>query len=87
MKRAADALLLVLQWALVLFGVYLLVIAAHLYSMGFLDEGDALTIKAGDTYVVPIYQRLAQAISSGLLALGVGGILFYLRRLYLARRP
>jgi hypothetical protein len=81
-RRVGDIALLVVQWALVAFGLYLLVVAAHLGVMGILaDEG----LPVGDHFIVPVYQRLAQALLHGIGALGLGALLFYLRRLYLSR--
>ena len=84
-RRARDIALLVVQWALVLCGFYLLLIAGHLYAMGMLSDGSEPVIAVGSYFVVPVFQRLVQALVHGLLALGLGASLFYLRRLYLSR--
>lgn len=75
-----------MQWALVLAGLYLLLIARHLYAMGMLSDGSGAAIASGDYFVVPVYQRLVQALVHGLGALGPGAGLFYLRRLSYGRQ-
>ena len=85
-RRAGDIALLVVQWALVLAGLYLLLIAGHLYAMGMLSDGSDPAIAVGDYLVIPTYQRLVQALVHGLGALGLGAGLFYLRRLALRRQ-
>ena len=84
MRWAGDIALLVIQWALILCGLYLTLNAAHLYALGALSEG-ALPLPGADSFVIPVFQRLVQSLTSGLIALGLGAGLFYLRRLYLAR--
>ena len=84
-RLIGDFALLVVQWALVLAGLYLLLIAGHLYATGMLSDGSDPAIALGDYFVVPVYQRLVQALVHGLGALGLGAGLFYLRRLSLGR--
>jgi hypothetical protein len=81
-RRVGDIALLVVQWALVVFGLYLLIVAAHLTVMGMLSD-DGLPV--GDYFIVPIFQRLAQALVHGFGALGLAALLFYLRRIHLSR--
>lgn len=83
-RRAGDIALLVVQWALVLCGLYLILNTAHLFALAALSDGD-LPLPGTDYYVVPVYQRLVQSLTSGLIAFGLGAGLFYLRRIYLAR--
>ena len=84
MRRAGDIALLVIQWALILCGLNLTLNAAHLYALGAFSEG-ALPLPGADSIVIPVYQRLVQSLTSGVIVLGVGAGPFYLRRLYLAR--
>lgn len=72
------------QWALILCGLYLLMNAAHLYVPGMLLDGD-LPLPGADSYTIPVYQRLVQSVATGLVAIGVGAVLFYLRPLHLSR--
>lgn len=83
-RPAGDIALLVVQWALMLCGAYLILNAAHLYALGMLSDGD-LPLPGADTFVIPVYQRLVQSLTTGLVAIGVGALLFYLRHLYLSR--
>lgn len=85
MRRVGDLALLAVQWALILSGLYLLLNTAHLYALGMLSDGD-LRLPGADTYSIPVYQRLVQSLTIGLLAIGVGAGLFFLRRLYLSQR-
>ena len=84
-RRVGDIALLVLQWSVVLCGLYLLLNTAHLYALGMLSDGD-LPLPGSDTYVIPVYQRLVQSLATGLATIGGGAALFYLRRVYLSRR-
>jgi hypothetical protein len=85
MRRVGDIALLLVQWALVLCGLYLLLNSAHLYALGMLSDAD-LPLPGADTYTIPVYQRLVQSLTTGFVATGLGVGLFYLRRLYLSRR-
>lgn len=49
--------------------------------MGVLAD-DALPV--GDYFIVPVFQRLVQALLHGFGAVGLGASLFYLRRIYLS---
>jgi hypothetical protein len=85
-RRVGDTALLVVQWALVLQGLALILIAVQGYSF---DAGllpaQPESLPGQDTYRIPIYQRLIQGTTTGVVALGLGGLLFYFRRLYLSR--
>lgn len=81
-RRVADIALLVVQWALVLQGLLLILIALQVYSFdsGIL-QSQPEPLPGQDSYRIPIYQRLVQGMTTGFIAVGVGGLLFYLRRL------
>ena len=68
-------------------GLALILIAIEGYSLdlGFL-QSQPEPLPGQDTYRIPIYQRLVQGTTTGFVAMGLGGLLFYLRRLYLTRR-
>jgi hypothetical protein len=83
-RRIGDIALLVVQWGLVACGLYLMLDSVHLFALGALSDGD-LPLPGTDYFVIPVYQRLVQSLTSGLIALGLGAGLFYLRRIYLAR--
>ena len=87
MRRFGDLALLLLQWAVVLMGLYLLVLALHLYAIETEWAGNHPKPMPGqDTYVLPSWQRLVQGMTTGFIAIGLGAVLFYLRRLYLSRQ-
>jgi hypothetical protein len=87
MRRAGDILLLALQWALILVGIYGVIGAVHFYQI---EAGWVATqppAEAGaDAFRPPTFLRMIQGITTGLIAMGLGGVLYYLRRLYLSRR-
>ena len=86
-RRAGDIALLVVQWVLVLQGLALILIAAQVYSFdSTILQSPPEALAGQDTYRIPIYQRLVQGTTTGFIALGLGCLLFYLRRLYLSRR-
>lgn len=87
-RRVGDVALLVVQWALVVHGLYLILVALHLYSLDSNWFAAKPAIKAvGDTYYIrPSWQRLVEGLTIGLMAIGLAGALFYLRRLYFSRR-
>jgi hypothetical protein len=87
-RRAGDIALLVLQWALVLLGVYGLSVSSYLYLTAPDEVYPTLrSTPAEDVFMIdPRFMILVQGVTFSLTALGVGGILFYLRRLYLSRR-
>jgi hypothetical protein len=87
-RRVGDLALLVVQWALVFQGLYLILVAVHLYSLDNNWFAAKPAIKPlGDTYYIrPSWQRLVEGLTIGFSAIGLAGALFYLRRLYLSRR-
>ncbi|MGL4238781.1 hypothetical protein [Tabrizicola sp.] len=88
MRRAGDVVLLVLQRVLVLVGLYTILVALHLYAIETNWAGTKPKPLPGqDYYILPSWQRFVQGTATGAIAMGLGGMLFYLRRLYLAKRP
>lgn len=78
--------LLALQWLLVLWGVVLLLFAAWEALRNPPAAAVAAQIASnGDSYCFPAVQRALYSASGGVIALGNGAVLFYLRRLYLRR--
>lgn len=87
MRRVGDIALLVVQWGLIVQGLALILIAVQGYSFDAgLLQAQPETLPGQDTFRVPIYLRLVQGTTTGFIALGIGGVMFYLRRLYLSRR-
>ncbi|MFN5996864.1 MAG: hypothetical protein ACK47C_14175 [Paracoccaceae bacterium] len=86
MRRVGDVALLAVQWALVLWGLYLFVVTLHLYAMETNWAGNQTKPLPGkDFYILPSWQRFVVGMTTGTFALGLGAVLFYLRRLYLSR--
>ena len=86
MRRVGDIALLVVQWVLVLQGLALILIAIQMYSFDLgLLQAQLEPMPGQDTFRAPIYQRLVQGTTTGFIALGLGGLMFYVRRIYLAR--
>ena len=87
-RRAGDIALLVVQWVLVLLGVYVLAINIYFY----LTVPDWIYPKPSPSSAENIFRvdarstLLVQGLTVGLFAIGLGGVLFYLRRLYLTPR-
>lgn len=86
-RRVGDIALLLVQWALVLLGLFLIVTAIQLYVIetNWVSQQPRPSPGA-DTYVLPTRQRMVGGVTMGLVAVGLGAALFYLRRLYLSRR-
>jgi uncharacterized membrane protein YfcA len=85
-RRIGDVLLLLVQWGLVLLGVFLILTAVHLYvSETSWASGRPKPLPGQDYYILPTWQRMVGGVTTGLIAIGLGAALFYLRRLYLAR--
>ncbi|TMV14913.1 hypothetical protein [Arenibacterium halophilum] len=86
MKPLCAYLLLMLQWLSLVWGAFTVLIALHLYSI---DSGYFSTVPlaapGADHYMPPIFHRLVVGLCTGFATMGIGGILFYLRRIYLVR--
>ncbi len=82
-----DIALLVVQWALVLLGLYLMALALYLrmIEIDWADMRDS-PLSGEDFYILPSWQRFLLGMTTGTIALGLGAMLFYLRRIYLLRR-
>lgn len=87
MRRVANGLLFLLQWLLIAFGLFLVLVAVNTYAMESRYFASLPRAAPGqDSYTPPIMHRLLTGITTGLIGMGLGAVLFYLRRLYLARR-
>lgn len=85
-RRLGDIALLALQWALVLVGLFLILTAVHLYVLETSWASHRPKPLPGqDTYFLPTRQRMLSGVVTGLIAMGLGAALFYLRRIYLSR--
>jgi hypothetical protein len=86
-RRVGDLVLLVLQWLLMLWGIALVAFAGLEYDFqSEVQQGLSVTGFESTLSAAPLHLRLIQGITTGLIAMGLSVMLFYLRRLYLARR-
>jgi hypothetical protein len=87
-RLVLNVLLLLLQVALVAWGVFLVLVALVNYRQEVqIVAAMPHALPGQDSFRPPTFQRLATGVTTGLIAMGLGAVLFYLRRLYLARRP
>ena len=86
MRAVADTFLLVLQWLLVDLGLLLVLVAVNVYAAELRYFSSLPSAAPGESsYTPPILHRLLTRVTTGLIAVGLGAVLFYLRRLWLAR--
>ena len=84
MKRLGDLFFLVIQWLLLLYGVAFFIGGAHAFVVLDVPVQSQLSQHTGDTYyVVSPWQRFYSNTISGVLALGLAGVLFRLRHIYM----
>jgi hypothetical protein len=85
-RRVGDLVLLALQWLLMLWGIVLLAFTGLEYDLqSEFQQGLSVTGFESSLSAPPLHLRLIQGIATGLIAMGLSAILFYLRHLYLAR--
>jgi len=79
--------LIILQWLLVLWGLLLILIALNTYTYEASYFSSLPVAEPGqDSYTPPTFQRLLTGVVSGLIAVGIGAVLFYLRRIFLRQK-
>ena len=84
MKRTAGYALLGLQWLLIIWGLFTVMTALQVYSIESAYFDGASTAEPGSSsFSPPIFHRLVVGLCTGFVSVGIGGVLFYLRRLYL----
>mgnify|MGYP003382022478 CR=1 FL=1 len=87
MRDIADIVLWLLQWLLVAFGILTIVLAISTYTTEVQYFSSIPAAEPGiDSYTPPFLHRLVTGTTTGLVAAGLGAVLFYLRKLYLLRR-
>jgi len=85
-KRFSDYLFLTLQWLLLIWGIFAVLTTLQLYFIESSYFSDISPARSGvDSYSPPTMHRLVVGLCTGIATMGIGGILFYLRQLYLAR--
>lgn len=85
--RVSGIALVFLQWVLVLFGLLLIAIALNTYAYETRYFATQLSAAPGqDHYVPPVFQRLLTGIVTGVISVGLGAILFCLRRIIAMRK-
>ena len=82
MPPIANFLLLILQWLLMLLGVHLIVSVLRKY---YLLQQYLSSQPAGPNIDIGLGQTLMVGLAMGLCPIGIGAILFYLRRIYRSR--
>jgi hypothetical protein len=88
MRALGNHLLHALQWVLILNGLLAVVFALYTYSLETAYLGALRPAgPAEDLYIPMTRSRMTTGVAMGLISAGLGAVLFYLRRLYLARRP
>ena len=84
MKRTANYALFGLQWLLVIWGLFTAVTALQVYAIESAHFDGVSTGEQGSpSFAPPIFHRLVVGLCTGFASVGIGGVLFYLRRLYL----
>ncbi len=85
-RGPADYILLAMQWVILLWGIFTALMALHLYTIenAYLSALPPAPPNV-DYFLPPTAHRLVVGLCTGFATMGIGGILFYLRRLYLAR--
>jgi hypothetical protein len=85
LTRVGDIVLLVVQWLLLVWGIALFALSLVEYS-GHSSVQRGLTVSGFESSLMapPFHELLFQG-TIGLVAAGLGGALFDLRRLYLSR--
>ncbi|MEL6644581.1 MAG: hypothetical protein AAFQ79_11640 [Pseudomonadota bacterium] len=86
MRYLSNLTLAALQWLLVLWGIFTLLVTLNTFYFEYQSFSAVPEVAfSGDWYRPPLYHRLVVGIATGLCAIGLGGVMFYLRRLYLNR--
>ncbi len=88
MQRLANVTLALLQWALVMIGLVTVLVTVISYRTDASYFASLSQVPPGaDTYYIVSRLRWTFiGLTSGLIAMGLGAALFYLRQAYLARR-
>jgi hypothetical protein len=85
--RVGDIALLVVHWLLLVWGCALFVLSLVEYT-GHSSVQRGLTVSGFESSLMaPAFHQLLFQGTIGVVAVGLGGALFYLRRLYLPRKP
>lgn len=85
--RAVGVIVLVaVQWLLVLWGLLLCGTAILTYynEISYLSALPEAT-SGQDSYTPPIFQRMLVGVVTGMIGIGLGVLLFYVRGIYLSR--
>jgi len=87
MQKVSSLALIILQWLLVLWGLLLILISLNTYTYEASYLSSLPVAEPGqDYYIIPTFQRLLTGVVSGLIAVGIGAVLFYLRRIFLRQK-
>lgn len=80
----SKVVLIALQWLLVLWGLVLILIALNTYTYEIGYYNSLPPAASGQNfYIPPTFQRMLTGVVTGLVAIGLGAVLFYLRRIFI----
>ena len=87
LRLLSSMILIGLQWLLVLWGLFLMLVAPNTYVIESSYFSSLPPAAPGqDSYSPPTFLRMVSGLATGLIATGVGAGLFYLRRIFLGRQ-
>jgi hypothetical protein len=87
LKGLSNATLIVLQWVLMFWGVILILLALNTYIVETAYFSTLPQAAFNQDYYFPrTFHRAMTGMVTGLIAIGVGAGLFYLRRIFLRRQ-
>ena len=86
-RSFSRLVLIALQWALAIWGLLLVLLALNTYSyeIKYFSSLPAATL-GQYSYSPPTFQRMLTGVVTGVVSIGVGAMLFYLRRIFLRRQ-
>ncbi len=86
LRGLASVVLILLQWALVLLGLLLIVMALQTFAIETRwFAAQPIAVPGQDSFAPPTFQRLVTSGLTGLIAVGLGATLYYLRCIFLRR--
>ncbi|MGB7321638.1 MAG: hypothetical protein WBC95_09505 [Albidovulum sp.] len=86
MRSLGNFVLICVQWLLVGFGLFTFLIACntYFYEVNFYSSVPTAS-EIENSYRPPFLHRLLVGLTTGMISIGLGTALFYLRKIYLSR--